>query len=286
MAAWFFTLNHIATKEFVKDTDPTYLSYAQILFLVVVSIPFTILLWHKFIFNWQFLLGSSIGGIITVIAQILYMKSLKFGSIGKTVPLLSISPIFTIPFAYLIIGELPGLIGISGIIIIIIGAYILNLESFTYKNFFLPFISIIKNKGSRFMFYVALFFAFGAVLDKFVITNTNIYTRIGFFAYFTIIPFTLYLIIKERKKFGRKTKEIIKQKYLGLFILIVITFVEVVMNVIALSLTFTAYFIALKRASALFSVIIAYFMFKERDYFLHHILGTILIIAGVILLVL
>jgi uncharacterized membrane protein len=51
-----------------------------------------------------------------------------------------------------------------------------------------------------------------------------------------------------------------------------------------MALSFAAYIIALKRVSAFFSVVIAFFIFREKKYFSHHLLGTIFLVLGVILL--
>jgi drug/metabolite transporter (DMT)-like permease len=283
LSAWFFSLYHIAAKRFVKDTDPVYLAYCRLLMFALITLPLLFVFSNTFIFNWQFFVGMTlIGSIVTFTAR-LYMSSLKLASISKTIPLLSVSPLVTLPLAFFVEKQFPSWRGILGVAIIIFGAYILNLEKFNKRQLLLPFRSIISDKGSRFMLIVAFLYGILGAIDKWLIVHTNIITRLLWATYFTVFIFSIYLWIKDKQSFS-KIKDTFQLKYKALILLVILIAASLFLQFWAMALSFAAYIIALKRVSAFFSVVIAFFIFREKKYFSHHLLGTIFLVLGVILL--
>ena len=243
-----------------------------------------IILRDQLSFNWKFLLLLIPVGLSAGIAQILYMHALKKGKLSKTVPLLTLSPIFTIPFAFWIIKELPSLIGIIGIFLIVIGGYILNIENIS-KNIFAPFKQIYANPGSRFMLMVAVIYGFGIVLDKLSVMNSNPITYVLFQIYsITLVQGTI-LCIKDKKKFTKNAKQVFKTKLFWVILIGVITTTMLFFQQSAIKLTFAAYVSAIKRTAAVFSVIAGFFIFKERKHFLTTLIGAIVMVIGTFLLV-
>ena len=74
---------------------------------------------------WSALLVS--GGLNTI-TTILYMKALKLSDLSVTVPMVTFTPLFLLVTSPLIVGEFPGVFGVFGIILIVMGAYMLNIK--------------------------------------------------------------------------------------------------------------------------------------------------------------
>jgi len=64
-----------------------------------------------------------------VLAWILYVKAIRISQISLVVPLLSFTPAFLVAVSFIILGELPSLIGLLGIVLVVGGAYIRCSES-------------------------------------------------------------------------------------------------------------------------------------------------------------
>lgn len=285
ICAFFYAIYHLANKKYIKNADATYFAFCGILMTAIITLPFLPLLWSKFVFNWTVIISLFIVGIIVVITRTLYMLSIKMEDVSRTTPLLTITPLFTLIIGMIWIKEFPSYLGIVGIVLLVTGTYFLNYKR-SKDGLLEPFKLIFRNKGSLYMFIVALIFGIGSVIDKFIINNSNYLTHVLIYNYFVIPLFVAYLLFKDKPySFISKTKNTFKKNWKGLLITTLIYFGVMLSYVIAISLTYTVYIISLKRVSAIFTVIIAYFAFKEKDNFWHVLFGTILMVLGVLLMV-
>ncbi len=75
------------------------------------------------------------------------MKAIKLSPLSITLPFLALSPIFMIFTSDFILGERLGKYGIGGIILTVIGAYLLNVRD-TRKGILEPFKAIQRERGS------------------------------------------------------------------------------------------------------------------------------------------
>ena len=283
LSALFFALLHITSKYAVERADPYYLSNAIWITYSALSLPLVLLFHQKIVMNKETVLGFIGIGLLIFSTNILYLKSLKYGDISKTVPLLSITPIFTLGIAMLWLREFPKMSGILGIILIIAGTYFINFEHFRGDRVFAPFHQLFKNRASRLMLLVAAAYGLGSVTDKFIINHSNILTRIALFSYFALVFNTVYLAARDRRLFIAKTKDSFRL-WKTVLLLDVFYFLTLYFQMTGLSLTYTSYVIALKRTSAVFSVILAYFIFNERRHFRAALAATVLMMAGVFLM--
>jgi drug/metabolite transporter (DMT)-like permease len=88
--------------------------------------------------------------LVDTFALLAYSKALQLGDISFIAPLFNFSAIITLLISYAINSELPSLLGISGILLVVTGAYILNFE-FGKTDILHPFKNMIKNKASLYM---------------------------------------------------------------------------------------------------------------------------------------
>ncbi len=92
-------------------------------------------------------------------------KTYSYGHLSLTYPIVRSSPLFVPLLAFLLIREKLSFVGISGIIIILIGIYLLHLRSISWKSFLEP-LKYMKGKATTYAFSTALFSAFYSVNDK------------------------------------------------------------------------------------------------------------------------
>ncbi|MBI4453361.1 EamA family transporter [Candidatus Woesearchaeota archaeon] len=285
ICAFFYALYHLANKKYIKNADATYFAFCGILMTAIITLPLLPLLWSRFVFNWTVIISFFIVGIMVVITRQLYMHSIKIEDVSITTPLLTITPLFTLILGMVWIKEFPSYIGIIGIVLLVTGTYFLNYKR-RKDGLLEPFKLIFRNKGSLYMFIVAFIFGIGSIMDKFIINNSNYITHVLIYNYFVIPVFVAYLLFKEKpSSFISKTKNIFKTNWKGLLITTLIYFGVMLSYVIAISLTYTVYIISLKRVSAIFTIIMAYFLFKEKKNFWHILFGTVLMVLGVVLIV-
>lgn len=284
ICAFFFAVFHIVSKKVVKDIKSEYLAISLILLDAIIALPIVIILWPKFDFNLHSMLGILVVGLIMCITRFLYMRSVQLGDISKTVPLLSLTPLVTVPIALFLVREMPSDFGFVGILIIVVGAYILNIKKFSETKILMPFKAIFRSKASFYMLIVAILYGIGSSFDKFTINHSGVLFRLFLWSYFALVFQAIFLVLKDRQNFLPEIKKIYATKFKGLLLLVLLEFLVFSTQVVALSMTLTAYVIAVKRISAIFAVVFAYFIFKEKKNFLTNLAGTALLVVGVLLL--
>jgi drug/metabolite transporter (DMT)-like permease len=145
-------------------------------------------------FLWALLASS----ILQLTVILLYFKAIKRSELSVTVPLITLTPLFMLLTSPIMIGEFPSALGVAGIVLIVAGTYISNLSQ-EQKNVFAPFVSLVKNQGSRYMLIVAFIWSITSNIDKIGVEETSpvfwAFTK-DFLILFYLIPI---LAIKSRK---------------------------------------------------------------------------------------
>lgn len=73
---------------------------------------------------WLPALGST---ALNVVANLTFLQAVRISPLSVTVPLLSLTPVFTALLGYAVLGERPALLDLVGIVLVVIGAFWLNL---------------------------------------------------------------------------------------------------------------------------------------------------------------
>jgi len=170
------------------------------------------------------------------------------------------------------------MMGLIGILTGVVGSYMLNLD-LKQRNIFAPFNSLVKDKGTRYMLIVAFLWSVSANFDKIAIQNSSTWQHM---AVTNILIFTtISFLVKTTKKFEIKSIPNDK-KYL--LIISGFTVGSYIFHMTALSLTLAAYVIAMKRMSALISVVLGSVFLKEPNL-RQRLVGAAVMFAGVLLIV-
>ena len=227
----------------------------------------------------NFYLITLITTIIFLIAQFLMLKSLQISSMSMSVPMLSFTPVFLLLMSYIFLNEFPTFLGIIGIFVIVVGSYILNISSVKH-GYLEPLKSMFRNKGVFYMLVVAFLFSFTANLAKIGINLSNpAYYMLISYLFSSIILAALFL------KKAVKNKKQIKNNFKYLVAIGVATALSEITIAVALKNAIVPYVISLKRTSVLFSVIIGFLFFREKN-FKHAITGALIMFAGAALIML
>ena len=210
---------------------------------------------------------------LEIAAIIRYVKAIKISPLSLTIPFLAVSPVFIILIAFLILGEVPDRSGLLGILLIVIGAYLLNIKT-TREDLLGPIKAIRRERGSIFMIIVALIYSVTATLGKVAVQHSGPI----FFGVF--YPFLLTLILSVILWGKGLLPEVLSRPKtflaIGVFIAIM-----VLTHFTAISMTDVAYMISVKRVSLIFSVIYGRVLFGEENTG-ERLIGSMLMIAGVI----
>lgn len=227
-----------------------------------------------------------IGGSLNILAFTLYVRALKLADLSLTVPLVTLTPLFLLATSPLIVQEWPTWADGVGVILLVIGSYVLNLQptsshSPTPPSPYAPLLAMLRNPGSRLMLCVALIWSITSNFDKIGVVNSSpLFWATSLFAVIAggMVPFVLFS--------GRRSglKPLIGQWQLlgitGGFNAIAITF-----QMVALTMAPVAQVIAVKRMSALISVLFGHFFFGEKGL-QQRLIGAAIMVSGVVIMAL
>lgn len=214
---------------------------------------------------------------LNALSVILYMKAIKISPLSLTLPYLAFSPVFIILTGYLFLGEKPEMTGIIGVIIICIGAYILNLNN-GLKGFFSPFKAITREKGSWIMIIVALLFGFAAPVGKKAILHSSpLFFSVTFFI---VLTFFMLACFYFKISFKNIVRDPVKGLFAGFFL-----FCHIVFHGFAVSMVNVTYMISVKRFSIVFGIIYGRLFFGEKNTILRFT-GSVIMISGAVVITL
>jgi len=202
--AGIFNLSHTALNKRILQ------KYSSFELMSKISVAFAILTSIIAMIYWQtngwpkvttgFWIPSIASAFILITAAVLYFNSIGKTELSVVAPILSLYPAFTIAFSWIISGEKTSATGIVGILMAILGIYILNIKE--NVNILAPIKEIFTNYGQRMMLMVAIVFGLSPTLDKIAISSSNPldYTIIASWIRL-VITILLVIIISKRKKF-------------------------------------------------------------------------------------
>ena len=191
-------------------------------------------------------------------------KAYKHMEISSAAPFFNLSPAIVAIFAFFFLGEVLNLSQIMGIIILVIGTYLLEID-FDKHSVLDPIKKMIKSKYIHFIFITLIVFAFAANLDRKVLTSNVSPIQYLFIAVIVIlIDYLIYALIKYgiegiKTSFRKPKKEA--------FISAIFWITEMIFAFKAFSLYLIGPVVAVKRLNTLFTTIFGGRLFKEKGLY-------------------
>lgn len=224
-----------------------------------------------------FWLAFIVGGGLNALAQHLYYRALSISELSLSVPFLALTPAFMMITAPLILGETITGTEKLGIILIVIGAYVLNLAE-SKLGLFAPIKAIYTNLGSRLMLLVAFVWSVSANFDKIGVNNS------GPITWAFAVNLMACLALFPASGVWRPSNYLeIKKNISGYCFLALANSAVYIFHMYALLFVPVVYLIPIKRTSILWSVLLGCVVFKERNI-RERLGGAIIMLSGVVLI--
>jgi len=276
----FFTATTAACSKFLlKKTNFIFVGWVRLL----VSTPVFILLF--FIFRPDLNFEPGFWKTVAILlplelgAFLIFLKALEISPLSLTFPFLGFTPVFSIFFSRILLQERSSYSGTIGILIIALGAYLLNANAMK-KGVFEPLKNIYREKGSILMLIVAFVYGLTSVLGKQAVLLSPgplSYVIVYYFVFFVIL--TPLLLVS-----GGTSKIRLKKKDVSLILLLGISFTAaMILHFNAIILEKVPYVISVKRLSLVISVIYGAIIFKEKNIG-YRLLGSLVMLSGALIL--
>ncbi len=220
-----------------------------------------------------------ITGILNIISAFLLLRAYEISELSSVFPMLLLTPVFLIGTSYFILGEKVSMFGIIGIVITLLGLFIVEsgaskiLDGQNKSN-------IIK--GALLGAMVAFIFSISTNFDKMATLNSSALfagASVNLLIALGVLPILIY---RSRKI---SFVEIGVKKFLPLFALGIFSASTSAFHNLALGIGLVSYTILIKRTSVLFGVLWGILFLKEKNL-LPKIIGSLVAISGIALILL
>lgn len=212
--------------------------------------------------------------LLDVVGVMLYFKAIKSSDLSLALPIQMFTPLFLIVTSPLMLGEYPSLGGCAGVLLIVAGAYVLNMSR-SKGGFFGPFVAIIHEPGPRYMFLGAITWSITWNLHKAATVASSPTFYVCAHQFLVSLFMGSYLLLRNRQVFAEVRRHI---KFLTLIGFLVTLMFLCQMTAVQSGLT--VYVAAIKRTSVLMGVALGILIFKEMG-FRERLTGAGIMIAGV-----
>jgi drug/metabolite transporter (DMT)-like permease len=277
LSALFQVLRNMSMKHLGYTLDETLNVWGRFTFLLPFAAGFV--LWHGIPpLRPGFWFYVVLFGAAQTAATLSLAKALRLSEISIVTALWKLSLLFLVVFAFLSLGEKPSSLGFVGILVSLVGVYVLNIQK-SRRSIWSPLRELFVDRGLRWTLLAAALYAPTVVLIKQIIVRSDAYFA-NLMAYLSasliILPLTLWRSSRHFAQIPRHWPSFVG---MGLFACL-----GSVCHSLAYQLTLTSYVEAVKQAEVLFALGIGYVVFQERTRVLAILPGSLIILVGIILL--
>ncbi len=275
----FFTANSVAlSKKTLQDCDVYTVAWARYGY----ALPFVLCL---FIFieipplDSTFFLVNVIQVPLNGLAIVLYIRAIKYSPLSLTLPLTALTPAFLVGTSYVMLGERPDTSGGIGIILVTLGAYLINVHA-TSEGLLGPLRAILNEEGSLLMIAVAFIYSITGNLSKVAILHSSPMFFAAFYPAVMALALFPLLVIDS----GSAMKKVFSRPIL--FSLISISSIlTLITGNFAIQMVEVSYVVSVRRISLVFAVLYGWLLFRET-HLRERLLGSVVMLTGVVFIVL
>lgn len=282
-AALIWSMTGIAAKKLMDHSSSLVYSflYSSLALLFYMPVFLYFLPRMSFQLNPILIVVIAISGAANVFGIMSYNYSIKFGELSRVIPFTKLNPVFTALIAAAFLGEALTPIRTAGIILVTVGSYaILEERGTSWKQ---PFRSFVSSRAPKYAALSALIYSVAAVADRYATQQVQpeFYT---FIIYFIITStLTAYLLTKRRDLIPD-----IKSQLMGNKLIYILTGLGAALATylifFAFSVAEASRVIPVLQIQVLISVVAGHFIFDEKHWE-EKIIGSVILIAGVVLVV-
>ena len=227
-----------------------------------------------------------------LLASYLFFSALRTGELSLTFPLLALTPIFVPAVEWALLGELPGVGGLTGIALTVAGVYLLNLSSIG-AGVFAPLLALARDGAAVRTLAVAVIWSVTGTMDRVAVLDSSP----AFYGAMLTLALTLLSLpfavagarLRPEAAGGPRRLRAFRSRLRGagrggLLIHGALFAFMLILQMEALTLTLASYILSIKRAGTVVAVLLGSLAFNEgglRD----RLIGTIVTLAGTLVLV-
>ena len=248
--------------------------------LLVVPWVFPNSEWSATAFSLEFQSGYWLPALPTILcnamANVLFLRALQLSDLSLSVPYLSLTPVFAMLTGWLVVGEIPTALGLTGVMIIGLGALVLN-PGKSDNGRFQPIQTLLDEKGSLAMLGVAALWSIAVAFDKAAVSLSSPLAH----AMTLAVSGTIILEMWRRRTPSHAFVARIRNGWRLVVVTAAVITAGMLLQLAAYAFVEVAYVEAIKRSVGLIgSVAVGWLFFRERNLS-QRLLGVSVMAVGV-----
>lgn len=283
LSAFFHASRLAVTKHlslrFSVRTLTLYVNLASL----IVTLP--LIVWnHNFpLHEPLFITAVLLGGGISGLGGWALNTAIHRSEVSLVGPVMTLTPGFVVIIEWLVIGDLPGNLGLLGLGLLMLGAYLLSVER-EQTSLIEPLRLLFTQPGARFTLVASFCFAAASTLGRLGVQMSD---PLSFAVVVAIInPILLFVLfsVQDRRFYREVYPGNLRRELRPLLLLGLLFALMRIADQIVLSLTLASYAMAAKRVGRVFSVLLGHWFFGEQ-HLVQRLVGSVVMLAGLALLI-
>jgi drug/metabolite transporter (DMT)-like permease len=224
---------------------------------------------------------ASAAALLSIVANLLYLESVRLSPLSRTIPLLSLTPAVSALAAWPLLGEIPSRPQLIGISVVVVGALLLNAGPDQIRRPWRLLSSFAADRGSVYMASVALLWSVLPAVDKVSMIHAS--PSVHGLCINAAVASGMFLVLLVRGRAGRVLQ--VRQAP-GVFVgAVIFASLALGTQLLALSWVLVSLFEAVKRALGMAaSLVTGRFVFNEHIR-APQVFAVVLMASGVVLVV-
>ncbi|BCR03227.1 hypothetical protein DESUT3_02960 [Desulfuromonas versatilis] len=274
--AFFESAKDVFGKRGLRNSDEFVVAWAWRFFALPFLLPLLLVIEIPSL-DRPFWWALAVSGGLNAVTSVLYLRAIRLSDLSLTVPMVTFTPMLLLLTSPLILGERPGPLGVLGVLLIVLGAYLLNVKQ-RGLGLLAPFRALLAEPGPRLMLLVAATWSVTANVDKIGLQHSSPL----FWAIAVNLTITLLLLPLAAPRL-RRDRARVRANLGNLLAIGACGGLTLICQMTAISLTLVPYVIAIKRTSTLMSVGWGWLLFGEKGI-ANRLAGVAVMVLGVVLI--
>ena len=259
LSALFHALRSLFTKE--SGDKQIFLWLYSLFALLFFSPLFFFFLYRVGIDNPAAYAWCAGSGFTHFLYWLFLTNAYKEGDLSHVYPIMRSSPALVLVIAILFLGEQVSLQGVTGILLVAVGVYIINMKQISGEELLAPLKSLAHDRSTQFAFLTLIAVAFYSVVDKMAVDYIHPILFAFFHLFFGMCYYTPYII------FTKNAAKIKKEWHSGpgrIILSGVIGIVGYALILFAFTIERVSYIVSLRQTSIVFAVLMGSHFLKEK----------------------
>ena len=221
-----------------------------------------------------------LSGFVHFIYWYFLSKALEKGDLSLIYPIMRSSPALVLIFSITILGENVSVLGVTGILLVAIGVYTINMESLALSELLRPFRAMTRDRAIRFAFLTLFSVACYTLVDKIAVSQMHPVIFAYIYPWISLSLFSGYIFKAKSSGVLKKEWALHKGSILVCGVLSIFGYFLILQ---AFTMERMSYVVGLRQLSIVFAVLLGGHLLKEKNKKIR-IASSIIIFLGAYLI--